>query len=209
MVQDVKPKVDWAWVKERIENGIGYRAICRDLKARGTPYAHQNLSKKARAKGWVPVQSIPGGTPGVKEPSPASLIAAVPTPPRPKTGKRTQENMNEILRLMREGASQNAAAKALGISSSNMSHWKQRNAKFSQQIEAARWHALGGTQRAIWRAGVDRGDWRAAAHYLAHAPETKQEWGADEGAGAGGIRIEFKFDRPLPPMIDVTPKKGE
>jgi len=86
-----------------------------------------------------------------------------------------------------------------------MSEWKSSDRKFAEQIEAARWHALGGTQGAIWRAGAERGDWRAAAHYLAKAPETKAEWGGED-QHSGGIRIEFKFERPLPTVIEVTAK---
>ena len=206
MVQDVKPKINWDWVKEQIENGRAYREICRELKAKGTSYSHQNLIKKARKHGWMPLQPASG------------LAPSLPTVPEQldlstikfrALGLRTKDNLKQILGFMNEGSTQHAACQAVGMSPSNFSHWKADKPKISQQVDAIRWHALGGTQRAIWKAGAQRGDWRAAAHYLAKAPETKAEWGGED-QHSGGIRIEFKFERPLPlgpPTMDVTPKK--
>lgn len=200
-MQDVKPKVNWDYVKEQIENGRAFRDICRELGAAGTPYSHQNLIKKARKHGWMPLQSASKPTPSLPAPVEPADLSTI----RFRTlGLRTRDNLKQILAFMNEGATQHAACQAVGMSPSNFSHWKADQPKISQQVDAIRWRALGGTQRSIWKAGVERGDWRAAAHYLAKAPETKAEWGGED-QHSGGIRIEFKFERPML-TIDATAK---
>lgn len=210
MVNDVKANVDWDWVKTQYEAGKSLRAIARELKDQGVTINHQGLSEKARRQGWAPPQPPPLDPPPEQSGGGGLVLAAKKEVGLGKPldthrlGLRTEENLNYILKLIGEGASQNAAAKAAGIGSSTLSDWRREIPGFAERLDAARWHSLGGTQRAIWKA-ADRGDWRAAKEFLAHAPETKAEWGDHEGE-SGGIRIEFRFDRP-PPMIDVTPKR--
>ena len=125
-------------------------------------------------------------------------------------GKRTLERAAAILELVARGVDPTQAGETTGLDSSTLSDWRREDPEFEMLIRQARAITLSKAQLQIAQAGAR--DWRAAAHLLAKAPETREVW-ADRKSGADArievvVNVRRATDPALttaPHIVDVTP----
>ncbi len=125
-------------------------------------------------------------------------------------GRRTPETAAAILGLMAEGADLAQAAGAVGVAPSTLTDWRRDDPKFAELIQRARAISLSQAQIHVFQAGAR--DWRAAAHRLAKAPETREVWGDRISAADVQINVVVNVARATSAaiadaqsMVDVTP----
>ena len=125
-------------------------------------------------------------------------------------GRRTPEKAEAILELVARGADPTQAAGAVGVPPSTLSDWRRVDPAFEKLIRQARAMTLSKAQLEIAQAGAR--DWRAAAHRLAKAPETREVWGDRKSGADVQIEVVVNVARATPEaiaegqdMMDLTP----
>lgn len=175
-----KPGVDWHEIEQRVRAGEPCRAISRDLTSRGRPISHVAISRRANKRGWLqPVNA-----------EPTSVPVNLP-------GRQTLSQRQAVLEALRNGATLQLAALSVGVTESTLRNWRREDLSFEAEVAKARGIELVGQVQNIRRA-AEKGDWRAAAHLLAKAPETKAEWGENE-ARAPALNITLNIERAVDP----------
>ena len=200
MPNPTKPGVDWAEIERRYRAGESATAL-----EKAFPVSRQGITKRARREGWQP--SKESYLPATRQTVTAQRIAQ----PRNRSdqllaafGKRTPENAAQILECIELGMTLERSSAMVGISEDTFRRWRQEDADFAAQCEAARKRFEQRNLKAIDSA-AQRGDARAAQWALQHSPHTRDTWGgSDAGSGKGGITVVINVPRGNEP-IDVTP----
>ncbi len=161
-------KSDWDAIRVRYARGETAYAISKSMGGKPT---RQGIMKRAKRESWMQGNStIPESIKNL------SLLQVHNKHPR----KRTPENVNAILGFMQNGASDEIAAKAAGISPKTLYTWKSDDPEFAAMIEVAR------AQKVVeWIGKIDSAkDWKAQLKLLQVAPETNEQFAdrrKDEG----------------------------
>jgi hypothetical protein len=89
-------------------------------------------------------------------------------------GKRSPENVAQLINAMALLRNEELACAAIGINAATLYRWKQEDPELARQVQAARARKVAGWVQAIDNATSK--DWKAANKLLQVAPETKEVW---------------------------------
>ena len=159
---------DWDAIRVRYARGETAYAISKSMGGKPT---RQGIMKRAKRESWMQGNStIPESIKNLP------LLQVHNKHPR----KRTPENVNAILGFMQNGASDEIAAKAAGISPKTLYNWKLDCPEFATMIEVAR------AQKVVeWIGKIDSAkDWKAQLKLLQVSPEAREQFAdrrKDEG----------------------------
>jgi hypothetical protein len=190
-----KPGVDWHAIKARLEAGDSAYGIAKDF-----PVSKQAILKRAKKEGWLPG---PGKwLPATKATDTAQRIAN----PQNRSdqllasfGKRTPENMAEVLGMIEDGTPKYVACHAIGISDETLNAWLKDDADFLALYQRAEAEYLQANFSATKKA-ANRGDPRAAQWNISKHRLTREEYG-DKGGGGSGITVNINIPRGDPEDI--------
>ena len=166
--------IDWQYVRGLFESGQTAYQIAK----RPDMPSKQGIANRAKLEGWIKPKN-PDRLPIVAE---ALAINSY---------LLTDDVLTVVLGLIAEGATQEIAAQAAGISGRTWASWCKQDEKLRDAVRRARAGKL-----ATWMSHVDTAatrDWRAAQWLLHTASETRESYGANKGDGK--LEIVINIDR--------------
>ena len=175
MVADIK--ADWPSVKIRFEQGEAANAIAKDL---GT-ISKQAILKRAKRYGWSPDSR--------------------PVIPSHQTGSRglaSPNRMAAIVDAVEAGLTLARAAALHKLDRMTVANWRNDNADFAAEVEAAETRRISAQISNIARAGET--DWRAA-HTLVRAYDDRFKDTRGESR-VSSVTVNIGADRAAPVIIE-------
>jgi hypothetical protein len=103
----------------------------------------------------------------------------------------TDELLNVVLNLISEGATQEVACAAAGISARTWASWCSQDEKLKDATQRARAGTIVG-----WMSSINRhsqGDWKAASWALTNMPDTREHFGSK--GGDNKLEVTINIDR--------------
>ena len=156
-------RYDWDGIRVRIARGETAYSISKSLGGKPT---RQGIRKKAKRENWLEGNStIPDSIKNLP------LVQTDSKVPR----KRTPETVNALIEFIAQGATEELAARAAGISPRTLYNWKLECPEFAALIEVAR-----ARKEVEWVDNIDKAgkkDWKASDRLLQVSPGTKEMWG--------------------------------
>ena len=118
-------------------------------------------------------------------------------------GKRTGDNMERILEMVREGTPPNVAAQSVGIHPNTLKLWQSEDAEFAALAAQARADFL--HDKAVTVNRISKSDGKLALNILERSPETREYYGTGHGVGGGmgGSSITVTINVPIPQIVEV------
>ena len=124
---------------------------------------HQAVSKRVKKEGW---------TKAVDHTEVAEQLPTVEPRAGSELGKRSPENLSQIINVYALTGNKTLASGAAGISRETLRNWCLEDHELLAQMSYQRKMFLAGQFEKISKAK----DWKAAKEILARSPETRDEW---------------------------------
>jgi len=179
---------DWTSIKRRYLQGASFHKL-----SRATGAARSTIQERADREGWRQEREAMEKT-----------QERVKKLPIHKGGPNLSDKFNPetvatIIHYIEQGASKSASAAAAGVHKDTLRRWMDRDDEFKMAVELAMEAGPAKSASRIAKAG-ERGDWRADAWLLKHAPRSRDEW-AEASNGSSGVTVNLQlFGRENEPL---------
>lgn len=152
---------DWPVIKARYEMG---QTAYQIAQGPGMP-TKQGIAKRAEREGWI-------------KPEGSNRLPIVAEAFHIDSSKLTDDVLHTVLGLMAEGATQELACSAAGISPRTWQMWQKDDPKLKDMAIRARSGTVIGYLNNVHKASEK--DWKAATWMLQNSPDTRKTFGQQQ-----------------------------